>query len=515
MQHRRISAASGLSALLPRLLIAIPVALLAACGSGGSAPIGGGGGGGDVNANALDPHDLPLSDADIRYFLERTQFGGNDAQVAAIRAQGLDRYVDQMLTFRVDTPEERAAELQIHDLKYPRMDELVRYWLFLMLRSENPFQELLAFFWHDHFAVSQNVLDDQARRFYLQHMTLLRRNAAGNLRELSYQLAIDPAMLVWLDGYSSTKEKPNENFPREFWEIFTLGRNNGYTQQDIVEASRAFTGYRLIKDSKTNEYFSLFDPDLHDSTPKTIFGRTANFGYRELVDWTFEARPAAEHFARRLFRYFCHQQPSDEVVAQMARLLRDHGYEVKPLLRVLLRSKAFFSATSQRSWIKMPIEYVVGFMRTTGFELPVDETYEILISMRQVPTMPPSVFGWAEGADWLGAQPVLERGNVVNEMLTAREYHQILGRGITQLIPSGDDRTAPNVVDALAARLRIPLTAPEREMLIQFLNSEGAVKNGQLEVKASPFSGSNARHLDERVRGLLFILSQHPQYHLR
>jgi hypothetical protein len=489
--------------------------LLGACGGGGGGTTGGGGGGGDANANALEPYAQPLTDADLRYFLERTQFGGGDAQVAALRSEGLERSLDKMLAFAADTPVERAAELQIHDLREPRMDELVRYWLFLMLRSENPFQELLAFLWHDHFAVSQNVLDDDARRFYLEHIRLLRRHAAGNLRELSYQLAIDPAMLVWLDGFSSTRQKPNENFAREFWEIFTLGRNQGYTQQDIVEAARAFTGWRLIRDAKTGEYFSLFDPNLHDGGPKTIFGRTGNFGYREVVDLTFDARPAAERFARVLFRYFCHADPSPSVIAQMAAILRGAGYEAKPLLKVLLRSKAFFSPTSRRSWVKTPLEYVIGLMRTTGLELPVAETYEVLISLRQVPTMPPSVFGWPEGSDWLGAQPVLERGNVVNELLAAREYHLLLGRGVQQLLPPAEQRTAASVVDAFAARLQLQLSAPERDKLIQFLNSEASMQNNELQIKASPFDGTDTRHIDERARGLLFILSQHPLYHLR
>ena len=463
----------------------------------------------------LDPYTAPLTEADARFFLQRACLGADPKELAKLETLGLHEYLARALEFAVDTPVERAAEAVIQDPNRPRTDELARWWLFLMVRTESPLQEALALFWHDHFATSQLVLSEATKRYMVQHVNMLRRLAAGNLKELVHRVANDPAMLVFLDGVSSTKNRPNLNFPREFFEVFTLGRNNGYTEADIREASRAFTGWRMVEDRATGDVLFVWDPSRHDLGQKTVFGETGSFGYRELVELTFRTRGVAEYIAARLFEHFCGYAPGPGLVAQMAKRLRDNDYELKPLLRALLGSRAFFSAQSRAPIVKSPLEYVVGFSRTTGLELPFPDLYEHLLTLRHVPTQAPSVFGWPTGSAWVGEHAMVQRGSLLNELITAREHNGRLGRSLTQLLPPLEQRTADSVVATLADSLGVTLTLAERQLYVDYLNQQASGSASTYRVERSPFDASNGRHVDERVRGLLFILSQHPSYHTR
>lgn len=497
-------------ARVPALLALTLLASIPACGGGG-----GGGSGLTTNPASLAPLGRAPTRAEIQHFLRRTTFGAHPDEIARVAAIGLDAWLEQHLAIQVDTPVERAADAQIQDPREPRMDELARWWIYLMARNPNGLQEVLAFFWHDHFATSQTVMSDRAKPYFVQHVNLLRRMGTGNLRELAYQLAIDPSMLVWLDGVTSTRQAPNENFAREFWEVFTLGRNRGYTETDIKEAARAFTGWRRIQDSRTGDHFFVFDPQLHDAGTKTVFGRSGEYGYRELVDLTFRERQAAEYLVARIFAYFAYPDPEPRLIADMARFLREHDYELRPFLRMLLQSQAFFSERARAGRIKMPVEYVLGFVRTTRMEMPMAKLYEALIDLNQVPTAPPSVFGWPEGNAWLGATSVLQRGDVLNDVIASRDHHVAQGVNVSQLLPPADQRSAAQVVDALADLMQVQLTPDETVRLRTYLDSSVRESGGQLVVEPSRFDGTNTRHLDERVHGLLFILSQHPNYHLR
>jgi uncharacterized protein (DUF1800 family) len=501
--------ASGRTSLGSTLVTA--ALLVAACGGGGDASASTP----NAEAQSLAPLDRPLADDEIRHLLRRTTFGASQAEVDRVRQLGLDAWLEEQFVMAVDTPVERAAEALIENRVEPRQDEIAKWWLFLMSRNPNGFQEGLAFFWHDHFATSQRVFEDRARAWFLQHVNLLRRMGTGNVKELAYALAIDPSMLVWLDGVSSTRDRPNENFAREFWEVFTLGRNRGYTEGDIKEAARAFTGYRQVVDRTTNETFFLFDASRHDEGQKAVFGQTGNWGYRDIVELTFAHRQAAEYLCERLFAHYCHKDPAPAAIAGMAKLLRDSGWEIKPVLRALFRSRAFYSTASRQGRVKTPIEYVVGFFRTTGMELPINTHYESMLVLNQTPTLPPSVFGWPEDTAWLGAQSLLQRGDVINDALSARSHHTAIGTSLTQLLPPADQRTAATVVDALARLMQVDLKVDERQRLIDFLGTSVREANGQLVVEPSAFDGNSTRHVDERVRALLFVLAQHPQYHLR
>jgi uncharacterized protein (DUF1800 family) len=374
----------------------------------------------------------------------------------------------------------------------------------------------------------------------VDQVNLWRHEGNGNLRTLLLRMARDPVMLVWLDGVLNVDGGPNENFAREFWELFTLKVDEGYTQADIVQAAKAFTGYRRrFKSDGSGLEEIVFSATRHDHSAKTIFGlyvipaQAPGAGehddFQEMVDITVDHRPVAENICQRLFDYFCYAGPTSTVPYDaMAATLRGASYELRPVLAQLFKSEAFFSARAREGIAKNPVEHLVGFCRATGL-VPIDARRAedpvgtppnrlatldaILVNLTQRPTQPPSVNGWPIGSDWLSAQNMLDRANGVLECIRDRTDQTAAGVNVASLLPPfvtpGDDA---NVVDGLATLLRVSLSATERTSMVDYLNSQAGAGGVPT---PSPFDRTNATHLSERVRGLLYILAQHPTYGVR
>ena len=228
---------------------------LTACGGGGGSGDpggggGGGGGGGDPTVSLVAKSTFTAED--VAHLLTRTRFGLNTADYTAVSTMGVPAFVDAMLVLPQNTAVEQAATTsEIEDPAFPQEHELVRWWLRVMQETQHPFQEVLALFWHDHFATSQTILGGDKKYWWPNHLNLFRYGGTGNLRTMLNAVALDWTMLEWLDGVRSSRNSPNENFAREFWELFTLGVDNGYTQADIVQAAKCFTGFRTRFDDTT------------------------------------------------------------------------------------------------------------------------------------------------------------------------------------------------------------------------------------------------------------------------
>ena len=466
---------------------------------------------------ALSPKTEPLTADEAMHFLARTGLGATRYQQIHLQVVGLDTYLHEALYVPPRVEVERAAERRFADPQRPKRDEIVQWWLDIMLHSDRPLREGLAFFWHGYFAVSQAKLALSGTHFYPQHVRLLRQHATGNFRTMLHEIVVDPAMLVWLDGVLSTKDAPNENFARELWELYTLGRDKGYTQADIEEAARAFTGWRLHTDPTSGRDVVDYVPARADTSAKTIFGVTDTFDYQGVVELTLAQRPVAEYVCRRLFQHYCHDDPPPEVIGELADMLRRGGYDLGPVLWTLLRSHVFFGEESRRGRIKAPVEYAIGFMRSTQLEIPMADLDLALLHMGQRPSVPPDVAGWRGGAYWLSLERLVPRNNFVIACLNAREHQKMLGWQAEWVAPLGEDRSAAAVVDALATTLGVRLSEAERYTCIDYLNTAASVHAGTGRVlrQPDPFSWQNANHVDERVRGLLFVLSQHPAYYVR
>lgn len=488
-----------------------------------------------------------FSDDEIRFFLGRTHFLGRDAEFQAVKAAGLPAYVDSMVDFGA-TPslDAEAAKYLLNTSDPPGLEggfpsnaQVARYWEYLMTANPNPFQEVLAFFWHDHFASA--VPQDEDRRWWgPRQIQLWRTEGNGNLRTLLVDMARDWVMLQFLDGILSTKDAPNENFAREFFELFTLGRDNGYTQADIVEAARAFTGYRTTFNSGTGQSSIVFSTSRHDPNPKTLFatqgfagyviaGQNVTDDYQAVVDITVDHRPVAEFVCRRLFEHFCYPSAPQEPIDAMAAILRGANYELKPLLAALFRSEAFFSPASRAGIVKGPVEQIVGFVRATGL-VPVDprggsdppngpsnmlRTLDgTLTTAAQQPTQPPSVNGWPVASEWLSAQNMLDRANAVLACIADRTDQGNAGIDVASILPPFQSPDDANVVDGLATLLRVSLSPTERQTCIDYLNTQVG-SGGVPSPTPSPFDRTNPTHVSERVRGLLYVLAQHPTFGVR
>jgi hypothetical protein len=287
---------------------------------------------------------------------------------------------------------------------------LANWWADRMVATNRPLEEKMALFWHGHFATGEEKIRDY--RKMEQQLALFHRRATGNFRDLLLDVARDPAMLVFLDAAENVKGAPNENFAREVMELFTMGVGH-YSEQDIREAARAFTGW--IDDDLS---FKV-DPEKHDAGSKTFLGRTGNFDGIDILRIIIDQKVTAEFIAGKLYRYFVREDPADELQARLGAILRDNDYEVAPLLRTIFLSKDFYSAPSFGTRIKGPVELVVSTYRKLGVKrLPgVPDFYTVSRELGQILLNPPTVAGWGQGRAWITPGLLLARANFARDVL--------------------------------------------------------------------------------------------------
>jgi len=497
---------------------------LTACGGGGGGiPSGGGGPPGDPST-LLTPK-ATFSQADLRHFLSRTHFAVKASELAAVQAAGLPAYVASMLALPPvgsTTVEQAADQILLNPTDppglqggFPSHGQLGQWWAYIMQRTSTPFQEVMAMFWHDHFAASNVGLEQDKTYWTKPHANLWRGQGTGNLRTLAVALARDWLMLSWLDGVLNTDVAPNENFGREFYELFFLGVDQGYTQADIEEAARAWTGYRQRANVVTGQSFVEFDPGRHDGGAKNIFGVTiqaqdATDDYQAMVDITFAQRPVEIFIARKILEAFCYDAPPQSVVDELGALLRASNWELAPVFSTLFTSEAFYSDLAKAGFVKGPVDSTLGFVRATGLWTQERFLDGGLALLGQRPTQPPTVNGWPVGEAWLSAQQMVDRANAANFVLSQRTFQAGLGISVGALLPPGTP-TSGAVVDALVAHLNLTVTPAERAQYVAYLDSQ--VVAGV--VTPDPFDPANASDVDLRVRGLLYVLTQHPDYPIR
>ena len=208
-----------------------------------------------------------------------------------------------------------------------------------------------------------------------------------------------------------------------------------------------------------------------------------------------------------LLRYFCVADPAPELVDQLRDVLDGANFELAPTLKALFLSEAFYSDEARMTLTSSPVEMGVGFINVTGLVIRPNELEFRLDFMSQVPTRPPTVDGWPVDDEWLSAQGMLSRANLVRSCIGNRTLQDALGIDVRALLPDATP-SAGEVVDALALRLHVDATPAERAIYVGYLNTE-RLPNG--DVVDSPFDVTQGEHIDDRVRGLLYVLAQHPQ----
>ncbi len=480
---------------------------------------------------SIEPH-TGHTDADLRHFLKRTNFGYEVGRHTEITSNGFDTYLDGILDMTPNVALEDAAR-QAHLVdpgdpngEEPTQADLAQWHIYLIQNNPNAFQEVLCMHWHDHFAASTSVLDGFNSRFFVDQINLWRHSGAGNLRQLLIDMARDAAMLIWLNGIDNVASTPNENFSREYFELYCFGVGNGYTEGDIQEAARALTGYRYQFNVNTQLVEVKFNPFFHDATDKTVLGtliqgQNSTDDYEALVDITLAQLDPANNIpraalwiARQTLRRFVMDAPDDALVEQLATVLAAN-WDLTEMLRTMFRSEAFFSSAAKAGFVKTPVEHVMGFIRSTQITWAPETLDFFFTFMGNRPTQPPTVDGWPEGKSWLSAQGMVDRGNTLRFLISDRQYQTDNGVDLAQLLapptPPATKPTAEEVLDFLANRLSVTLAPTEHTQMLDYMNTDrlGGV------VVPDPFDADNLVHLDQRVRGVLYMLGQHPSYVLR
>ena len=296
----------------------------------------------------------------------------------------------------------RASRLETHRLAY--------WWAQRMLVTPRPLQEKMALFWHGHFATSEEKVRDY--RKMLRQNTLFRERGNGSFRELLIGVAQDPAMLTYLDAGVNVKGAPNENFAREIMEMFTLGVGH-YTEQDIREAARAFTGWNA------QDLTFTIDAARVDDGIKRVLGREGPLDGVKVIDILLAQPAAAEFIAGKLYTYFVRQELSPALRAELGTRFRASQYDIAGLLEIIFMSRDFYSEASVASRIRPPVELVVTTYRQAGLrQVPgVPDFNEVTESLGQKLFYPPTVAGWAQGRSWITPGLLIARSNFAYDLV--------------------------------------------------------------------------------------------------
>ena len=327
---------------------------------------------------------------------------------------------------------------------------VANWWADRMVATNRPLQEKLALFWHGHFASSEEKVRDY--RKMLGQVTLFQEHAAGNFGTLLSAVARDPGMLVFLDAGENLKSRPNENFGRELMELFTMGVGN-YTEQDLREAARAFTGWR------DNDLSFHIDEAQHDAGQKTVLGHTGPLGGQDVLDIIL-AQPATANFiAGKLYRFFVRDDLAPQFQEKLGGLLRASSYEIAPFLQTVFLSRDFYSPSSVGTHIKGPVELIVSTYRRLGLNATpgMPDFNSTSTDLGQALLNPPTVAGWSQGRAWITPGSLLARGNFARAVLLPDviaftdpnlEPYPAQLRAFNARIRAGDDiATASRIVD--------------------------------------------------------------------
>ncbi|MDQ7065719.1 MAG: DUF1800 domain-containing protein [candidate division KSB1 bacterium] len=277
-----------------------------------------------------------------------------------------------------------------------RLRDLLLWWMTLMAKTPLNLREKMVLFWHGHFVVEASVV--KVAQFLYRYLHMLRKNALGNFRTFLKEMWRDPAMMIYLNGNQNRKQKPNENFARELLELFTMGVDTLYTEEDIKEAARAFTGWQVSGETLS----SYFVPGRHDYGVKSFLGRRGNFSGDDIVDIILEQPVTAEFICRKLYRFFVSPEVNEEHVKELAQIFRMNDYEIKPVMREILNADYFYDPGNMGSIIKCPIQLAISLLRQMTPD-SVDPLYIYSASktLGQVMLDPPNVAGWPGQRSWI------------------------------------------------------------------------------------------------------------------
>ena len=432
----------------------------------------------------------------MAHLMRRAGFGATRDELERLVERGYEETVDDLLNPERQPPVDKYLLYRYHPITEipggaPGPGQT--NWLYHMLNTKRPLQEKMALFWHQVFATGNSKVDNCDS--LIEQVAMFRENGMGNYKALVVQLAKNPAMIYWLDNNENHKHAPNENWGRELLELFSLGVGN-YTEKDVFECSRAFTGWTIGAKMPRYPYGRFpwkfeYRPEDHDNTEKTFLGNTGNFNGEDIIDIVVQQPSCAQFVTRHIYNFFVADEPQvpawsiepprdPEAIKVLSEVFVGSGYEIKPVLQTLFNSDFFKESIFQK--VKSPVEVVVGTMRFTQDTLGPDPRVEALAKepgyMGQNILDPPSVEGWHTGKEWINSGALVKRVNFVADRVS---NPRLLGvQDVIKRVASNDTAiTAEALVDRCLDQMG-PMEVSEntRGELLAQAESEGALVCG-------------------------------------
>ncbi len=366
------------------------------------------------------------------YLLRRTLFGAKKEEIDLALTKSPGEVVDMLLDESKPLPPPPGSWVNQNYSYDPNpagdlinntyFSEMRRWWMDLIINQDFSIREKMVAFWHDHWATEYTVVRQPHYNYWF--INIFRENFLGNFKEMVKKVAVTPAMLVYLDGQYSTKSRPNENYAREQMELHTLGEGQGYTEDDIRQASRALTGWTQQRlgqlPNGQYEYHpkdAIFIPARYDDTEKTFMGQTGQWNYEDIVNIIFREREeiAAKFICRKLYREFVYEIADETIIEGLANILIANNWVIKPVMETLLKSAHFFDKMNIGAHITSPLEAYVGAIRT--LEIPLTSTNVLMdvfntCSLQGLQILEaPNVKGWPGYRAWVSASRLATRWN--------------------------------------------------------------------------------------------------------
>ncbi len=359
-----------------------------------------------------------LTQAELWHLLWRTGFGANLENFQGLKEVSTAEVIDHIVTIQPESESFQTTESLLRDvaLDTQNIDDLKAWWLYRMQRTANPLCEKLALMWHNHFATSYAKVGSVTHMF--NQNELIRSHTLGDFQRMLHGMSQDVAMLIWLDGNANRKRSPNENFSREVMELFSLGVGN-YTEDDIKEAARAFTGWHV-----RNEEF-WFNTLQHDTGHKTVLGKTGNLNGGDIVDLCLQQESCARFLALKLLRTFVTFDPTNEEVIAVSESVQTHNFKIAAVMSELLKSAIFWKPEYQHSLIKSPLEFVMGTYRALDAQPNYVNAGRLLKALGQDLFEPPTVKGWEGGRQWINSTSLIQRMNFATSLLTTDQVGRL------------------------------------------------------------------------------------------
>ena len=427
--------------------------------------------------------------AQIAHLMRRAGFGSTRAELEVLASKGYEAAVDDLVhPERFPEVEEDVIERYYGGEGYPIFAGI---WMFRMLNSLRPLQEKMALFWHHVFATG--VTKNQHVMASVNQINTFRRVGMTNMRDILVELAKDPAMIFWLDNNENRNGEPNENWGRELLELFSMGVGN-YTERDIKDASRAFTGWTFSQPIPLypHGYYPanfIYDADDHDHGEKTFLGQTGNLNGEDIISIIVKQPATARFISRHMYNFFVADEPQvpswntvppqdqDAIDALVAAYMQSDG-DIRAMLSALFNSDSFKNARFKK--VKSPVELITGVIKLVGtYRYPAPGMVDYSNTARLMGQQlfdPPTVEGWHTGHEWIDGGTLNERVNfAVNEVgdLTKPGISDLIDRMSAQTEAVSPQRFVDAALDLAGP---VEVGADTRIGLLRYAEAAGALE---------------------------------------